>query len=95
MSNRHIVDELAEVRAQIKALADRETALKAEISAAMGTGDLLIGDDYAAVQKITSRKGAVDTAAMAKAGIDVEAYRRADVTVLSIVVERCQQAVAA
>ena len=95
MRNIHAVDELADVRTKLKELETREAELKAQISADMGSSDTLFGNEYLAFQKLSSRKGAIDTAAMAKAGIDVEAYRKADVTVLSIIVERCERQQAA
>lgn len=44
--NRHPVDELAEVRAAIKALESRESELRNRI---LAEGASLIGDDYAAI----------------------------------------------
>ena len=87
MRNRHIVDQLADVRAQIKELKQREGDLKDQISAAMGKSDSLGGDQFMALQKVSTRKGAIDTAKLQKAGIDVDAYRKADTTVYQIVVE--------
>lgn len=86
-SNRHIVDQLADVRAQKKVLEAREDELKAEISKQMGGADSLGGDQFIALQKVSTRKGAIDQKAMEVAGIDVAKYRKADVPVYQIVVE--------
>lgn len=86
-SNRHIVDQLADVRAQMKALKSREDALKAQVSKEMGDADSLGGDQFIARQTLSERAGAVDTSKMKKAGIDVDAYRKASVTVMTIRVE--------
>lgn len=85
--NRHIVDELADIRAQKKELEKREDELKAAISEAMGSRDSLGGDQFIALQKVSSRKGAIDTKAMHAAGLNPDDFRKPDVTVYSIVVE--------
>jgi hypothetical protein len=86
-SNRHPVDRLADVRAQMKALKALEDDLKAEVSKEMGGRDSLGGDQYIARQKLSERAGAVDAKAMKAAGIDVDAYRKPPVTVMTITVE--------
>ena len=86
--NRHIVDQLADVRAQIKELEARETDLKTQISAAMGGSNSLGGDEFLALQKLSTRKGGIDDKAMIAAGIDVAKYRKPDVTVFSLTIER-------
>lgn len=86
--NRHIVDQLADVRAQIKELEAREAALKSEISDAMGSANSLGGDEFLAFQKLSTRKGGIDDKAMTAAGIDVAKYRKPDIAVFSLVVER-------
>lgn len=86
--NRHIVDQLADVRAQIKELQGREADLKDAISAEMGERDSLGGDEYIALQKLTTRKGAIDTKAMEAAGIDPDRFRKPDIAVYSLVIER-------
>jgi hypothetical protein len=93
-SNRHPVDQLAEIRAQIKALQDHEAELKEEISSLMGSADSLGGAEFIAIQKVSTRKGAIDTKAMEKAGIDPDKFRKADVTVYQILVERREVEVA-
>lgn len=85
--NRHSVDQLADVRAKIKALKDDEKALVTEISKAMGADDSLGGDQYIARQAIINRKGSLDTKAMEAAGIDVERYRKPSTVVYQIRVE--------
>lgn len=86
-SNRHIVDQLADVRAEIKALKAREDDLKDQISTAMGASDSLGGDQFIALQKVSTRKGSIDAAALKKAGVDADKFRKADVTVYQILVE--------
>lgn len=63
-SNRHPVDELAEVRAEIKRLQEREAALRAEI---LGRSCGLIGFDYRAVIREQAEER-VDTKAI-RAGL--------------------------
>lgn len=87
-SNRHIVDQLADVRAQIKMLQESEKDLKDAICDAMGHADSLGGDEWIALQRISERKGAIDTKALEKAGIDVEAFRKPPTVVYQIVTER-------
>lgn len=87
-SNMHIVDQLADVRAEIKTLGEREAELKAQISAEMGAKDSLGGDQWIAFQTLSTRKGGIDDKAMKAAGIDVDRFRKADVTVYSLKVER-------
>lgn len=85
--NRHPVDQLADVRAEIKKLQDREADLKAMISTEMGSRDSLGGDQYIASQVLQERKGAIDEKAMAAAGIDVDQYRKPKSTFIMIKVE--------
>lgn len=85
-ANRHPVDQLADVRAQKKALEEREEALKAEISKLMGSANHLGGDEFIAIQSVSTRKGAIDEAALKSRGIDVP--RKSDVTVFSLKIER-------
>lgn len=86
--NRHPVDELADVREAQKALKAREDALKERISEMMGGADHLGGDEWIASQKLSTRKGALDQKAMDADGVELARYRRPDVTVFSIVLER-------
>ena len=85
--NRHIVDQLADVRAEIKTLQAKEDELKSAISTAMADRDSLGGDEFIAMQKVSERKGSIDAAAMKKDGIDVDKYRKPAVTVYQILVE--------
>lgn len=85
--NRHIVDQLADIRAQIKDLQAREVEIKEAVSASMGAADSLGGDQFIALQKVSSRKRSIDAAALKKAGIDADKFRKPDVTVYQILVE--------
>lgn len=87
-SNRHVVDQLADVRAQIKALETREADLKTQVSKQMGSADSLGGDEFIALQVLSTRKGGIDDKKLAAAGINIDDYRKPDVTVLSIRIER-------
>jgi hypothetical protein len=87
-ANRHIVDQLADVRAKIKELQDAEKVLKDQVSAAMGSGDSLGGDEFIAWQTISERKGSLDEKALKAAGIDAEKFRKAPVAVVTLRVER-------
>ena len=87
LTNRHIVDQLAGVRALIKQLQDEEKSLKEQISAAMGSADSLGGDEFIAFQRVSERKGALDEKAMQAAGIDTDAFRKPPVTVYTLTVE--------
>lgn len=86
--NRHPVDELADVREAKKSLEAREAELKAEISSLMGSADHFGGEEYIASQRVSTRKGGLDDKAMKAAGIDVDRFRKPDVTVYSLHVER-------
>lgn len=88
MPNRHPVDQLAEIREQIKALKAREDELRNKVSAMMGAADSLGGDEFIARQSVTIRKGAIDEAAMRASGIDPDDWRKPEVTVYAIRVER-------
>lgn len=94
MSNRHPVDQLGEVREQIKALGEVESALKAQVSALMGDRDSLGGDEWIASQTLSERKGAIDEKKAKAAGVDVDRFRKASATVVTIrTVRREQEAV--
>jgi hypothetical protein len=86
-TNRHPVDQLANIRSTIKLLEERETELKKQISDMMGTADTIGGEEFIALQKVSTRKGAIDTKAMERAGIDPDRFRKADVTVYQLIVE--------
>ena len=87
MKNRHPVDQLADIRATIKTLKAREDELKDQVSALMGDADSLGGDEFIALQKITTRKGSIDAKTLEAAGIDVDHYRKPATTVYAITVE--------
>ncbi|WP_309083745.1 hypothetical protein [Chelativorans sp.] len=86
-SNRHIVDQLADVRAQKKALEAKEEELKVLISKAMGSADSLGGDQFIAFQKVSTRKGIYDMKKIEATFGDMSLFRKPDVTVYQIVVE--------
>lgn len=89
--NRHPVDQLADLRETMKGLKDFEDDLKAQVSALMGSADSLGGDQYIARQTVSQRAGGIDAEAMKRAGIDVEKFRKPNVTVYSIRCERREQ----
>jgi len=93
VSNRHVVDTLADIRATIKALKKDESDCVSEISEKMGDGDSLGGDQHIARQIISTRKGSIDTSRLAKDGIDVDAYRKPETVVYSIRLEVREQEV--
>lgn len=86
--NRHPVDELADVRAQIKELQEKEYTLRVEVSVLMGDNDSLGGDEFIAKQILSNRAGAIDTKALEKAGIDIDKYRKPSTVVYQIRCER-------
>ena len=88
MSNRHPVDQLADVRETIKTLQAREAELKDEIGKLMGKADSLGGDEWIARQSIQERKGSIDEARLKAAGIDADAFRKPPVTSIVLRVER-------
>jgi uncharacterized protein (UPF0335 family) len=87
-SNRHPVDQLADVRERIKTLQTAEEMLKALITTRMGTADSLGGDEFIARQAISERKGGLDEKAMKAAGIDTDKFRKPSSTVISLRLER-------
>lgn len=86
--NRHPVDDLADVRAEIKRLEAREEELKAEVGKLMGSADHIGGDEYIATQAISERKGGLDEAIMRLNKINPEEYRKPASTVVSIKLAR-------
>jgi cell division protein FtsB len=54
--NRHPVDRLADVRAEIKKLQDEETDLKEQIGKLMGSADSLGGDEFIAGRRCRSAR---------------------------------------
>lgn len=86
-TNRHPVDQLADVRAAIKSLQSQEAQLKDEISARMGAADSLGGDQFIALQKLQTRKGGLDEKKLAAKLGDLSAYRKPDSTFIVLSVE--------
>lgn len=88
--NRHPVDQLADVRAQIKALQDIETDLKAQISTEMGSRDSLGGDEFIAFQTLQDRKGGLDEVRISAAlGVgNLDGFRKPKTTCIVLRVER-------
>ena len=86
--NRHIVDRLADVREEIKELAEKEKVLKNQISGMMGEDDSLGGDEYIARQIVSLRSGSIDAEALERAGIDVDKYRKPGSATYTIRLER-------
>jgi len=92
--NRHPVDQLADVRAEIKRLQDQEADLKAQITTEMGSRDSLGGDELIAFQTLQTRKGGIDEASLKAAGINVDKHRKPASTAHVMRVERRVAAVA-
>lgn len=93
LTNRHPVDELAEVRAKIKFLGERESELKDIISKMMGGADSLGGDEFVCRQTLSLRKGALDQKALEAEFGDLSRFRKPDSTVITLRVEsRVQEA---
>lgn len=88
--NRHIVDQLADVRAEIRELQAKESGLKEAVGHMMGSADSLGGDEFIASQAISERKGSLDEKAIAKAlGVDnLDQFRKPATPVVTIRVER-------
>lgn len=92
-NNRHPVDELGEVREEIKTLQAREKELKAVVAEEMGNTDSLGGDEWIARQKVTQRKGTWDEKRLKEAlGDMVERYRKEPTAVYSIETRRRSEA---
>jgi hypothetical protein len=87
-SNRHPVDELADVREKIKFWKEREDELRGLISEMMGGSDSLGGDEWIARQTVTERKGSLDEKLMQADGIDTDRYRKKPSISFTIRVER-------
>ncbi len=86
-TNRHPVDQLANIRATIKTLQEREAELKDQIGAMMGAADSLGGDEFIAIQHLQSRKGGLDEKRLAEKLGDLAAYRKPDSTFIVLKVE--------
>jgi hypothetical protein len=83
-TNAHPVDQLADLRAQIAALKEREDALRGEISRMIGDGNSVEGDMFVAKQDITTRKGGLDEKALREAGVPVDEFRKPESVVVTI-----------
>ena len=88
--NRHPVDRLADVRAQIKALQEEEADLKAKISVEMADADSLGGDEFIAVQTLQDRKGGLDEKRIAETlGVkSLDPYRKPSTVAHVLRIER-------
>lgn len=75
-SNRHPVDQLAQVRATIKVLQEREADLKEEITGLMGAATSVGGSEFIAKLKPNVRKGALDEKKLAAKLGDLTKYRK-------------------
>lgn len=93
-TNRHIVDQLADVRAEIKVLETREKSLKDQVGKEMGKSDSLGGDEHIAKQSVSVRKGSIDAEKLQDffdllgRGDSVDDFRKADSIVVTIRVEK-------
>lgn len=87
LTNRHPVDQLANIRATIKTLQEREAELKEEIGQLMGDSDSLGGDEFIARQELRSRKGGLDEKRLAAKFGDLAPYRKPDSTYIVLSVE--------
>ena len=92
--NRHIVDQLADIREAIKELTEKEKVLKNQISGMMGEDNSLGGDEYIARQIVSLRLGSIDVEALECAGIEVDKYRKPSSATYTIRLERRVQEVA-
>lgn len=89
LSNRHAVDRLALVRAEIKALQAKEDVLKALVEGMMGDDAAIGGDEFIARRITSTRKGGLDEDALRRSGVDVERYRKPPTETVSLrVVQR-------
>lgn len=83
-ANRHVVDQLADVRDQLKAAGEREKELKAQVEKMLARKDSVRGDEFVAFPVPSHRKGGLDEVAMVADGINVEKYRKPGIDILSI-----------
>lgn len=86
-TNRHPVDQLANIRATIKTLQERETQLKEDIGSMMGSADSLGGAEFIARQKLQTRKGGLDEKKLEAKFGDLGAFRKPDTTFIVLSVE--------
>jgi hypothetical protein len=83
-TNVHIIDQLADVRAQIAALKEHEDKLRGEVSRLIGDDSFAEGDLFVAKQDITTRKGGLDEKALRAAGIEPDNFRKPESVVVTI-----------
>lgn len=82
--NRHIVDQYAEIVSTIKILEIKKDLLNYEIRKMMGSDDSLGGDEFIAMQSISERKGGIDEKALIEIGIDVSAFRKPSISLVTL-----------
>lgn len=101
--NRHVVDQLADIRAKIKTLKKDEQSCVDEIKAMARTpaGDLdyIAGNEFIASMNESTRKGAINNESLDEFlqfhhSKTIEEFRKAPTTVLSIRLERRENEVA-
>lgn len=76
LTNRHIVDQLADVRFQRMALQDREAALRARINRAMEDRTELEGDEFIAFRTETRIPGTIDPKKLRAVGLNPDRFRK-------------------
>ncbi len=86
-TNRHPVDQLANVRATIKTLQEREAQLKEQIVAMMGDDASIGGDEFIASLRPGSRKGGLDEKRLAEHFGDLSMFRKPDSAFKTLTVE--------
>lgn len=85
--NRHIVDQLADVRCQRMALQDREAALRARINRAMGDHTELEGDEFIAYRADVRIPGTIDPTKLRAIGLNADRFRKRGSTERRISIE--------
>lgn len=85
--NRHIVDQLADLRFRRKSLEEEEAKLRFRVLTAMGENDELVGDEFVAFRENLRMPGAIDPAKLRAAGINPERYRKRGYDIRKVVIE--------
>lgn len=85
--NRHLVDQLADVRFRRKALEEQEAELRARVLKQMGNGDELCGDEFIAYREAQRQRGVIDATKLRRAGVDPDRFRKRGVTFVKVVTE--------
>jgi hypothetical protein len=75
-TNRHPVDELGDIRAERAALEAREARARTQVKNLMEAGGRLSGDEYVAEWEVRYRKGQIDPAALRRAGLKPDKFRK-------------------